>query len=336
MKKEDLWYRNRGFDRLEQRFNHNIAPFIKKRLRTEKEVRILEIGFGEGKCLLDLRHKFPQSNVKLFGINNVKKGNMHDQRDFLKNAKDFSIKIDNKNLPKPYFYDVGKGLKFKSNYFDLIISQVSIHYIGNKAKVIEECWRTLKLDGKAFLHIDRTPDKSLPWPLNNNNGTPYFIIYKGKKMISLKSYLQNFKKLGFYIKLVFTNDAGQAGITIIKNTSRKLNLKLNYDEFASFNLSKYKKSKKDRGIWWGTRSIFHIDKVDGLKNNKPFNKITKGIKSLEQIKTEQATTGNVFRIMGKNNKKYKISFYDSIDKAKRVSGSPSIIRQKQLRTKNSK
>ncbi|MEK6847410.1 MAG: class I SAM-dependent methyltransferase, partial [Nanoarchaeota archaeon] len=134
--KSRLWYRSRGLRKMESRVGSGIVRnFIKERLNTEKEIRVLEIGFGEGKCLLDLRVLFPQKNVKLFGINKKKDGKMHEKIDFIKNAKSFGLKIVRDNLPKPYFYDAGDELKFKDNFFDLVISQVSFHYVGDKAKL---------------------------------------------------------------------------------------------------------------------------------------------------------------------------------------------------------
>ena len=164
---------------MEYRLGKNIVSnFIKKRLKDNGEVRVLEIGFGEGKVLLDLKALFPDKRVKLFGLNKKKEGNMHGKNDFIKNSKLFGLKIDNNNLPVPYFYDAGERLKFKDNYFDLVISQVSFHYFGNKAKLLEEIWRVLKIDGRAFLHIDEDVRKGSPDWMYLNADTPRFVIYQ--------------------------------------------------------------------------------------------------------------------------------------------------------------
>src|SRR3989344_3026332 len=105
MKKESLWYRLRGLDKMENRFGgKSIQKFIQKRLKTEKVVRVLEIGFGEGRCLLEIRALFPNKRIELYGVNNVRKGNMEKRSDFIYNAKQFGISVSKRLLPKPQFY----------------------------------------------------------------------------------------------------------------------------------------------------------------------------------------------------------------------------------------
>lgn len=264
LNKEKLWYRSRGLDRMEERFGRNsITHFIKKRLKTEKVVRVLEVGFGEGKCLLELRDLFPNKKIELYGINNVRKGNMHKRNDFLKNAKKFGI-LTLQPLPKPYFYDAGEGLRFKSNYFDVVISQVSFHYVGNKARLLEEIWRVLKPRGKAFLHVDGKSSQDYPDFMKWNTETPRFIIYRDQKMIKLSSYLKRMKNKGYDISLRNSfNKKDHRIILMTKNNSRKLNLNLEYDGNSTLLLTNLKGTdgyKMDGSVWWGTRSVFTIGK----------------------------------------------------------------------------
>ncbi len=257
-----LWYRSRGLRKLEMRLGRNIVKdFIKKRFESQKEIRILEIGFGEGKVLLDLRVLFPDKRVKLFGINKKKEGNMHGRDDFLKNARKFGLKVDKNNLPKCYFYDAGDGLKFKDNYFDLIISQVSFHYVGNKAKLLEEIWRVLNKGGEAFLHIDEDARKKSPDWMYLNADTPRFVIYEKDKIIKLEYYLNRYKRKGFEIGL--KKNKNRLLIFIKKTLNKKLNLKLGFDKISSMDLQKISSGdeyKKAWGVWWGTRSVFNVKK----------------------------------------------------------------------------
>ena len=261
MKKENkpkLWWRTRGLDKMEIRFGKNkpIERFIKKRLKSEKVVRVLEFGFGEGKCLLDLRTIFPDKRVELYGINLKKEGGMHSRADFAKNAKKFGLSIPKPALlPKPVFYDAGEGLRFKSNYFDVIISQVAFPYVGNKSKLLEEFWRVLKLQGKAFLNVD-SYEKYYPDFLQINKETPRFVIYEDNKLIKLSRHLSKFRKKGFDVRFKKKKNRALRFVLMEKNITKPLKLGLKYDDNSSFNLTRFHEEKNVLGVWWGTRSVF--------------------------------------------------------------------------------
>ncbi len=259
-KKPDLWWRMRGLGEMETRFGKNkpIERFIKKRLKSKKVVRVLEFGFGEGRCLLDIRTIFPEKQVELYGINDKKEGKIHKRKDFVTNAKKFGLTVPITTLlPKPFFYDAGKGLKFKSNYFDIIISQVAFPYVDDKAKLLENFWRVLKPGGKAFLHID-SYEESFPDFLQINKETPRFNIYNNKKLIKLGVYLNKFRKKGFDVKLKKERKGKIEYRTLImnKNTTKPLKFGLKYDDDSSFDLYRFIHEKKVRNVWWGIRSVF--------------------------------------------------------------------------------
>lgn len=258
-KKKLRWWTTRGLDKMEMKFGKSrpIERFIKQRLNSQKVVRILEFGFGDGKCLLDLRTVFPNKQVELYGINK-KKGKMSQRKDFIANAEKFGLPIPKSTLlPKPFFYDAGNGLKFKSNYFDVIISQVAFHYVGDKAKLLEEFFRVLKPEGKAFLEIDSYRE-IYPDFMQINKETPRFVIYDNGKMIKLSKYLNKFRDKGFGIKLKRKNSGAAGYILMEKNTTKPLNLGLNYDDDASFDLTVFIPEKKIKGVWWGNRSVFKV------------------------------------------------------------------------------
>jgi len=258
--KPKLWWRLRGLDKMERLFgkNRSIERFIKERLKTQKNVRVLEFGFGEGKCLLDLRTIFPNERVELYGVNKKKEGEMYQRKDFAINAKKFGLPIPKPNLlPKPFFYDAGNGLKFKSDYFDVIISQVAFPYVSDKAKLIEELWRVLKPQGKAFIHIDDFRE-DYPDFLQINKETPRFIIYDNNRLVKLSVCLNKFRKKGFNVRFKRKKNRGVGFILMEKNASKPLNLGLKYDDDSSFDLTVFNKEKKIQGVWWGMRSVFKM------------------------------------------------------------------------------
>ncbi len=260
-----LWYRSRGLEILESRFgNNSIQNFIEKKSIHQNEFRILEIGFGEGKCLIELRKKYPNKNILLYGINDKKKGNMHSKIDFYNNAEKFGHPILKTNLPKPFFYDVGKGLKFENNYFDLIISQVCIPYIDNKAFLFEEIWRVLKKNGKAFLQIDSETKEGYPDFMKLCKDTPRMVIYQNDKIIPTKKIFDVAKKQGYNINFSRQKNKNESFIiTMEKNLNKKLNFNLLFDGNSTLYLTKLKDTdeyKKQSGVWWGTRSVFKVKK----------------------------------------------------------------------------
>jgi SAM-dependent methyltransferase len=138
---------------------------------------------------------------------------------------------------------------------------VAIHYVGNKAKLIEDIWRVLKKGGNAFLHIDSKLNGINPDFLYFHKDTPRFIIYdKRGKIISTKSLFDKFRKNGYDIKCTIRKDKRRNIVLVMtKNTLKPLNLDLEYDGNSTIYLTLLRETDKykfDTSIWWGTRSVF--------------------------------------------------------------------------------
>ncbi len=255
--------RSRSLADFNKRFNKDgVQKIIKKALLKNKTVRILEIGCGEGRVLMELRKLFP--TIELHGINRKPRGAMQGQKSLPKTAPHYRIftssELKKVSLPKIYFYDA-QELKFPKNYFDLIISQVSIQYIARKDLLLQEVWRTLKLGGKALLNIDGRVGK-IPDYLDFE--TPRFIIYRKRKVYPVRKLIRDLKKNGFN----FTYESFQekedgkvkqkVNVIINKNTQKLLKLGLHFDKLSSFNLNTLKEEKNNLLSFFGYRSVYNI------------------------------------------------------------------------------
>ena len=262
---DPLFFRSRGFLDMEERFGATdcIASVLEGRAKTQQEIRALEIGFGEGKCLLEMRSRFLEKKFEFYGVNSKPEGNMHAQSDLSVNAARFGIDLNGADLPAIDFYDCGCGLCFPDGHLDIIVSQMCIYYVLDKAKLIEECWRTLKDGGEAFLHIDTNPGKDLPDYMRLNIETPRFIVYDGTEVVRIEEIFGNKKEQGYdIIYLKSPNNPRHALLRMTKNRSDALHLDLCLDKLSSIDLNILRNSdpsKSGQHIWFGTRSVYQLN-----------------------------------------------------------------------------
>jgi len=123
--------------------------------RKEKDFKVLEIGMGSGRFLLELQKLFPK--IQTYGINKEKDSLLSSNKELMSTALFFDIftreTIKDVHMPKLYFMDLSSGkLPFKDNFFDLVVSQATIMFLERKDTLINEVWRTLKPSGVAFLN----------------------------------------------------------------------------------------------------------------------------------------------------------------------------------------
>lgn len=256
--------RSRSLSDINRKFGNTlIEKAIKNAISKNRVVRVLEIGCGEGRVLMELRKKFP--DVELHGINKRPWSAMEGQESLKETATYYNIfkpsEIKKIKLPKIYFYDA-KKLNFKDNYFDVVISQVSIQYVDRKDLLLEEVWRVLKKDGNAFLNIDGKFG-NLPDFLNLE--TPRFVIYKNHKIFPVKDLINQVKRKGFDIRYTLTKEnennllKTRVNIIICKNKQTKLKFNLKFDKVSSFDLNLLRDPNTDKdNIYWGFRSVFKL------------------------------------------------------------------------------
>lgn len=100
---------------------------------------ILDLGCGNGDTLSSLREKYNHQG-KMFGID-VAPGILNQ-----------AVKLNRKEKLNIKF-SVGDGrlLKFPSDIFDVVIIKHVLHNVDNHQKVLLECYRVLKSNGKLIL-----------------------------------------------------------------------------------------------------------------------------------------------------------------------------------------
>ncbi|MCM8786155.1 MAG: class I SAM-dependent methyltransferase [Candidatus Omnitrophica bacterium] len=145
--------------------------FIKK-IYSNRDCKILDVGCGTG-ALISLLNK---EGYNVWGIDNSE--NM--------------VKIANKRIPGKIIKGDMLNLPFPSESFDLVISVVSLHHLGNLNKVktaIKEMARVTKKSGIILI-----------WEHNPNNLYWYFLMKRvpqdtgDEKLIPARIILKEFRK----------------------------------------------------------------------------------------------------------------------------------------------
>ncbi len=147
-------------------FNSKIAPYklqdvireiyAKNRLAGRK-TRVMEIGAGNGRVLMELTKLFPK--VEFYGINKEKTRTFYRRESFILTALKFEIlnkaEVNEIDLPFIVFQDLDFGAKipYGENKFDVIYSQDTISEIKYKFELFNEIMRILKPGGVSF-HTD--------------------------------------------------------------------------------------------------------------------------------------------------------------------------------------
>lgn len=251
--------RGRNLADLNAKFGHRIVEnTLRDALASRGSVRLLEIGCGEGRVLMELRKLFP--SIEIHGINKKPWPAMNGQKSLIATGTKYKIfsreEAKNVELPILHFYDATQ-LRFPDHYFDVVISQVSIYQVIRKDLLLQDVWRVLKNGAKAFLHMDSTCEG---YPDFLNQDTPRFIIYKNNKPYPFKRFIKELrdKNSNITCKIAFGKQREDANlkrtnIVMYKNTDAALNMNLTFDELSSFDLSTLEK-------------IFNGDKIVGYRS----------------------------------------------------------------------
>ena len=238
--------------------NRIVENALRDALVSHESVRLLEIGCGEGRVLMELRKLFP--SIEIHGINKKPWPAMTGQKSLMDTAAKYRIfsteEAKKVALPMLHFYDATR-LRFPDHSFDVVISQVSIYQFKRKDLLFKEIWRVLKKGGRAFLHIDSMYEG---YPDVLNQETPRFVIYKEEKLYPFKRFIKEVREKNYNItcKIAFgkqreDENLKRSCIVMHKNIDTELHLDLTFDELSSFDVSALGK-------------IFHDDKIIGYRS----------------------------------------------------------------------
>ncbi len=234
--KKHLPNRGRGLDELEVRVG-DIPALIESVLVRKRRARILELGCGYGFALMQLDKVFGK-RVELFGIN--KKKSHGDWRLFrqVAYAKGLCSKEElDRIAPISITYaNVGRAIPFPNDYFDVVFSQASFMYYGNKARCLEEINRVLDPSGTACIDVN-VERKSLPVEYATG-----FEIWNNHERTSFWSFITKFKSL------TEKRRDGKAYLEMKK--TRTLNLGLRLVSVIDLN--------DICDDWFGTKSVYRI------------------------------------------------------------------------------
>lgn len=172
--------------------NKKIAPFVLENILQEvvernvlagEKTRVMEIGTGNGRVLMELKKLFPQ--VEFYGINKEKTHTFYRRESFILTALKFGIfdkmEIEQVELPYIIFQDIdfGTRIPYAEGKFDIVFSQGTLSYIKYKFELFNEVMRILKPGGISF-HTDVT----------NLN------IYSKGLVLELKDALAEIRRMG--------------------------------------------------------------------------------------------------------------------------------------------
>jgi len=136
-----------------------------------KKGKILDLGCGHGRNLIDLKGEFYCVDFSIEQIKKVKK-----------RAEEMGIKI------KPIKSSISK-LPFKNNSFDYAIFIATLHCIETKEKrekAVKELYRTLKPSAEAMISVwdknqkklkDKPKEAIMPWKHDGKEYQRYYYFY---------------------------------------------------------------------------------------------------------------------------------------------------------------
>ena len=212
----------------------NIRKYIDKLLKDKKKIKVLEIGTGFGRALLEL-NKIYGGSIETIGTNFEKEWNQKLTNEYALD-QGFSKKEIPRIIPN---IDAGKKLKFKSNSFDFVFCQATMQYIGDRALFLEEINRILTKQGVALLELQEYREDH---PKEYEN---LIEVWKDGKIVDFLKFLKKFKN----IKVKKSKGRFWHYLVMSKSKNLRLGLKL---------IHKIRIEQDISDTLWGTKLIYRV------------------------------------------------------------------------------
>jgi SAM-dependent methyltransferase len=250
------------------RFDSNLGPgrlndAISEAYARGSQPRLLEIGFGDGHLLLDLRNRYEA--LELHGINRVPRSWMRDAESLRKIALDAGLLRPDEARGRPlahlHFYDA-QQLHFGSSEIDVVVSQAAIPWVERKERLIEEVWRVLKPGGRALLNLDSLHPLH---PEFMRFDAPRFQIFEGEKHVPLSEWIAGGGVEGLDLQIERRRGRRAEGfdrvnLVMRKNSERPLHLGLRFDSARSRDLWAETRRRRERCGVWGYYSVYQVER----------------------------------------------------------------------------
>ena len=207
-------------------------------------VTVLEIGFGWGPTLIALAWRFRAEPVAFQGVNLERKSPVKSSADLAVVAEALELippeQIAQFEPPEVHFYDA-TTLHHDDDTLDFVYSAVTLRFIADKVRVIEEVARALRPGGRAILDVGergwRYPGGRATHPRHLTDHATYLVLHHdGEEVVPLEDYLAFAGGDRFTIRLP---RADRCVVDITKHAPGHLDMGLTLDEQRTFPMHQF-------------------------------------------------------------------------------------------------
>ncbi len=253
--------RTRGLEQIDEILEISLETTIRQ-MAERGQVNALEVGFGWGRALCDLAWRLRDAAVSFHGVDIGLKSPITCREDLRTTCREFEIVPESHILgfrpPAIDLYDA-TNLRLDDESMDFVWSAVTIRFMHDKARFIEEVTRVLRPGGRAVLHLGESK-WDYPYSIATDDRvlTPYLnrmVLRFGDRLVPLPAYMRLFEAPSFRFR--FTPET-RCLLHIDKLSSGQISLQLDYDDALSMkgrDLPLVTRKGKLRG---GFRTVYNV------------------------------------------------------------------------------